>query len=190
MEYLNDPLKRSQTLSKRRATIFSKMEQLSKLTKTEFVVRWKTPTGSSGIFKSDGKEAKHAENGDLAVQNETMSDQSPPSSAAEQAPTSDILPVNDPQPVLGNEEPKYPEPPMEPKVQDLGNNDAQGIKSKCDICHKKSVGKKNDVWLNCEYRKGCDYWVHTLCVGIVVKRDSDLDDVNFFCPEHIRKFMK
>ena len=89
-------------------------------------------------------------------------------------------------------EPIYPDPPSSSMAVDLDKTDgSDGDKTKCDICQIESVcKKKKDIWLNCEYRKRCNYWVHALCVGIVVKNERDLEDVQYFCPEHIKNYMK
>ncbi|XP_060564645.1 uncharacterized protein LOC132723861 [Ruditapes philippinarum] len=57
----------------------------------------------------------------------------------------------------------------------------------CNICFEAHVGrKKKCLWINCSENK-CEFWVHALCVGIVGKKE-DIEHINYYCPEHIKKF--
>ncbi|XP_060592027.1 uncharacterized protein LOC132746794 [Ruditapes philippinarum] len=67
--------------------------------------------------------------------------------------------------------------------------------SNCEICGKEHVGKSKKGkerkvcnWLKCEVLE-CNYWVHALCVGFVYKKDSDVKNVQYYCPNHIKRFI-
>lgn len=67
-------------------------------------------------------------------------------------------------------------------------DDASGTDLCCE-CRKSSAAKSGkDIWINCDFRK-CTYWVHSLCVGFVLKRRDDVKNIKFFCPKHIQKYM-
>lgn len=59
----------------------------------------------------------------------------------------------------------------------------------CRLCLDDERAKASDIWINCDQRKCC-YWVHSICTGFVFKYESDLKDLHFYCPDHIKKFMK
>ena len=39
-------------------------------------------------------------------------------------------------------------------------------------------------WLGCG-RRGCGYWVHRKCLGLVATNNTPLRNVEFYCPKHI-----
>ena len=64
-------------------------------------------------------------------------------------------------------------------------------RNKCEVCEVKYKSrvdlrldkefKRENIWLGCE--RGCDYWGHARCFGIVVGK-SVIDDIPFTCPNH------
>ena len=58
--------------------------------------------------------------------------------------------------------------------------------TKCKIVYGSRMDDEYDSpWINCNHR-GCDYWVHMYCVGLVVKESDMLtfEVVKFYCPQH------
>ena len=60
----------------------------------------------------------------------------------------------------------------------------------CQIC-KRSCSLDTDLmspWLKCHH-KGCFYWCHMLCLGIVATHEEAKDfKFRYFCPSHVRKY--
>ncbi|XP_060597846.1 uncharacterized protein LOC132760174 [Ruditapes philippinarum] len=81
----------------------------------------------------------------------------------------------------------YPDPPQSNTSKD---DDASAEEENCKVCGKENMRKgKKDIWVNCEF-ESCTYWCHSICTGFVVKKESDLDKVKFYCPQHIKSFKK
>ena len=54
---------------------------------------------------------------------------------------------------------------------------------RCRVCNDVTEA----LWLGCTSR-GCHYWVHAQCIGIIVAKDDSkrLTGIRFYCPSHIK----
>ena len=60
-------------------------------------------------------------------------------------------------------------------------------KDSCRICKIKHQSKADvecdSPWMGCN-RKDCGYWVHSVCKGFADATEEEIDELNFYCPEH------
>ena len=61
------------------------------------------------------------------------------------------------------------------------------MKITCSICRAKHGSQEDrelgSPWLGCAY-DGCDYWVHSFCVGIDGEGSKLRNIGNFWCSQH------
>ncbi|KAK3108985.1 hypothetical protein FSP39_020304, partial [Pinctada imbricata] len=59
----------------------------------------------------------------------------------------------------------------------------------CRKCGRENIGKyKKQVWLGCS-KKPCNYWVHAVCVNVIVKKEEHTKNIDYYCDEHIKTFL-
>ena len=66
--------------------------------------------------------------------------------------------------------------------------------SRCGVCNvifKSREDKKDkrkfsiqNTWIGCEFDE-CEHWVHVRCSGLKITKKFDIENLEFFCPEHV-----
>lgn len=54
----------------------------------------------------------------------------------------------------------------------------------CKIRSKTEADVRSDsLWMGC-CQEGCDYWLHFVCKGFADATQAEVNQINFYCPEH------
>ncbi|XP_060552968.1 uncharacterized protein LOC132714195 [Ruditapes philippinarum] len=153
------------------------MKEMRSATGTKWWAKWETLSGQKGTFSTEDPEK------DTQFESENNNEVPP---VINEATTAQV---------------QYPEPPAV-NTSEISETESVTRRRKkvndeslCEVCSKEHVGKgksgkvkKTCNWLNCEVST-CSYWVHALCVGFVYQKESDVKNVKYYCPVHIKKFM-
>ena len=101
-------------------------------------------------------------------------------------------PEREPAPVTPQKRRRIRDPPQQdPNIAAAGPSHAPTVQdvNKCRVCGEGDKVGKDYWWLGCGYkanvRHSCRYWVHQRCLGLKYIVKKKLDEVPFFCPNHI-----
>lgn len=103
-----------------------------------------------------------------------------------------------PAPVAVDQTPTKLAPPQQPIVNLPGRksitpSSKEKANNRCNKCNviydseddkqMKKKYKRQATWLGCD-GDGCNFWAHAKCAGVKIAPRQNLEDLDFFCPDH------
>lgn len=85
-----------------------------------------------------------------------------------------------------------PDSPTVHEVVVETDTDAPNDGSSADGCRICGATEDNGYWVGCSWnnpitlRQSCPYWVHSICIGLYITTERQLQQLPFFCPTHIK----